>query len=251
LTTGADPKKLAILGVLVAVAGVLFYLNVFSSEDSGRASPAPRATVVAPAVIAAPASSPDAAKLPDAPNTRRGGASRSGAARGGGSTEIKFRQGSLRPEDRPDPTTIDPTLRLDLLAKVQNVEPEATMRNLFKYGAAPPPPAAAKPVPLPAHPPTIAINRPPPGPPPPPPGPPPPPSAPPMTLKYYGYKVSKADGRKEAFLLDGDEIIIAGENDAVKRGRYKVVKIGVNSITIEDTQFRSTQTLQLQEDAAV
>ena len=72
-----------------------------------------------------------------------------------------------------------------------------------------------------------------------------------MTFKYYGYKVSKADGRKEAFLLDGDDIIIAGENDAVKRGRYKVVKIGVNSITIEDTQFRSTQTLQLQEDAAV
>jgi hypothetical protein len=36
----------------------------------------------------------------------------------------------------------------------------------------------------------------------------------------------------------------------MKRGRYKVVKIGVNSITIEDTQFKSTQTLQLQEDAA-
>jgi hypothetical protein len=69
-----------------------------------------------------------------------------------------------------------------------------------------------------------------------------------MTFKYYGYKVSKADGRKEAFLLDGDDIIIAGENDAVKLGRYKVVRIGVNSITIEDTQFNTTQTLQLQEE---
>jgi len=72
-----------------------------------------------------------------------------------------------------------------------------------------------------------------------------------MTFKYYGYKVSKSDGRKQAFLLDGDDIIIAGENDAVKSGRYKVVRIGVNSITIEDTQFKSTQTLQLQTDAAV
>jgi hypothetical protein len=35
----------------------------------------------------------------------------------------------------------------------------------------------------------------------------------------------------------------------VKR-RYRVVKIGVNSITIEDTQFKSTQTLQLQESPA-
>ena len=65
-----------------------------------------------------------------------------------------------------------------------------------------------------------------------------------MTFKYYGYKVSKSDGRKQAFLLDGDDIIIAGENDPVKLERYKVVRIGVSSITIEDTQFKSTQTLQ-------
>ena len=71
-----------------------------------------------------------------------------------------------------------------------------------------------------------------------------------MTFKYYGYKISKTDGRKEAFLLDGDDIIIAGENDAVKLGRYKVVTIGVNSITIEDTQFKTTQILRLQEEAA-
>ena len=165
-------------------------------------------------------------------------------------SEFKIRQGVEPGEEKPDPATIDPTLRLDLLAKLQQVEPPATMRNIFQYGAAPPPPAAAKPVELPKNTPKIAINQPPP----PPPGPPPPPpvpTPPPMTFKYYGYKVSKSDGRKEAFLLDGDEIIIAGENDDMKRGRYKVVRIGVNSITIEDTQFKSTQTLQLQEDAVV
>jgi hypothetical protein len=69
-----------------------------------------------------------------------------------------------------------------------------------------------------------------------------------MTFKYYGYKISKVDGRKEAFLLDGEDIIIAGENDAMKRGRYKIVTIGTGSITIEDTQFKSTQTIKLQED---
>jgi len=238
MKAGAEPKKLAILGALLAVAGVVLYLNVFSGDSSSSPAPAPRAVAVS-----APVDAPQAGAI-GAPDTRR-------AAKNVAGTEIKFRQGPLRPEDRTDPATIDPTLRLDLLAKVQNVEPEATMRNLFQYGAAPPPPAAA-PVALPEHPPTIAINSKPaaPPPPPPPPGPPPAPKAPPMTFKYYGYKVSKADGRKEAFLLDGDDIIIAGENDAVKLGRYKVVRIGVNSITIEDTQFMSTQTLQLQEDAA-
>jgi hypothetical protein len=71
-----------------------------------------------------------------------------------------------------------------------------------------------------------------------------------MTFKYYGYKVSKADGRKQAFLLDGDDIFIAGENDQVKSARYKVVKIGVSSITIEDTQFKSSQTIQLTPEPA-
>jgi hypothetical protein len=75
---------------------------------------------------------------------------------------------------------------------------------------------------------------------------PPAPTAPQMTFKYYGFKVSSSDGHKAAFLLDGDDILVAGENDTIKR-RYKVVKIGVNSITIEDTQFKSTQTLLLQE----
>ena len=68
-----------------------------------------------------------------------------------------------------------------------------------------------------------------------------------MTFKYYGYKISKTDGHKAAFLLDGDDILIAGENDTVKR-RYRVVRIGLDSITIEDTQFKSTQTLRLQEN---
>jgi hypothetical protein len=62
--------------------------------------------------------------------------------------------------------------------------------------------------------------------------------------------VSKANGRKLAFLLDGDDILIAGENDSVKAGRYRVVTIGVTSITIEDTQFKKTQTLPLTENPA-
>ena len=72
-----------------------------------------------------------------------------------------------------------------------------------------------------------------------------------MTFKALRLQ-SIEGGRPQRSVLtsDGEDIIIAGENDDVKRGRYKVVRIGVNSITIEDTQFKSEQTLQLQEDAA-
>jgi len=236
VTTGADPKKLTILGVLFAIMAVVVYMNFFSGDSESPASP-PRA------VAAIPAAAPAAARQPATSGPRR---TTRGSSAG---TEIKFRQGTLRPEDRPDPATINPTLRLDLLAKVQNVQPEEAMRNLFQYGAAPPPPSA-KPLDLPKNTPKIPINHllatatPPRAS-----GPPPPPSAPKMTFKYYGYEVTKSDGRKQAFLLDGDDIIIAGENANVKNGRYKVVKIGVNSITIEDTQFKSTQTLPLQQDA--
>jgi hypothetical protein len=244
MKTGADPKKLAILAALLAIAAVVLYFNVFAGDsDSNKTvrSVTPAPVAVAPVVI-----TPNRPAIPGVGEHRR-------ASKNGMVSEFKIRQGVEPGEDKPDPASIDPTLRLDLLAKLQQVEPPASMRNIFQYSAAPPPAAAgaaAKPVELPKNTPKIAINQPPPKPPGPP-GPPPAPTAPPMTFKYYGYKVSRSDGRKEAFLLDGDEIIIAGENDDVKRGRYKVVRIGVNSITIEDTQFKSTQTLPLQEDKVV
>jgi hypothetical protein len=246
VTLGAQPKKVAVLGVLLAVAAVAFYMNVLAG-DSERPTPAPqRAPVLADPVN-------DHVNKPPQGAASHGNDRRAGRGAANTSAEIKFRQGSERPEDRPDPATIDPTLRLDLLAKVQNVEPEASMRNIFQYGAAPPPPAKALPVmPSVGQIPVGRSSAPPPPPPQigPPPTP-PPPMAPPITMKYYGYQISKVDGTKKAFLLDGDDIIIAGENESVKRGRYKVVAIGLTSITIEDTQFKSNQTVRIQEDPVV
>jgi hypothetical protein len=230
---GADTKKIAILVGLLVVAGVVLYFNVFAGD-----SESPR-----PVIASAPPPSAGTAPVTVRKKTDR----RTGKS---SNQEFKLRQGVEAGESEPDPASIDPTLRLDLLAKVQRVEPPTQMRNIFQYGAAPPPPA--KPIELPKNPPKIAINQPPqPTGPIRPPGPPPPPSAPPMTFKYYGYKVSKSDGLKQAFLLDGEDIIVAGENEDVKRGRYKIVRIGTTSITIEDTQFKSSQTLPLQEEAPV
>ena len=82
-----------------------------------------------------------------------------------------------------------------------------------------------------------------------PPGPPAPPPPPPITLKYYGYSSARGDNRKHAFFLDGDDILVAAEGETVKK-RYRVVRIGVNSVVMEDTQFKHEQTLPLQEEAA-
>jgi hypothetical protein len=233
MTTGAEPKKVAILAGLLVVAGVVLYFNVFAGDSEPRT------------ITSAPAAAPPAANAPPLTTPRP---ERKRASRNGTIQEFKIREGPAPGEEKTDPATIDPTLRLDLLAKLQTIEPPAVMRNIFQYGPAPAPPPA-KPVELPKNTPKIAINQPPPrptGPPPPPPA----PTAPPMTFKYYGYKVSTSSGRKEAFLLDGDDIIIAAENDSMKRGRYKVVRIGLTSIVVEDTQFKTTQTLPLAEDAS-
>jgi hypothetical protein len=234
---GAEPKKIAILGGLLAVALVVLYFNYFSSDDS---TPALR-----PAVVSAPvASTPPPMIRAKAPQVERHRSANNDSL----VKDWKPRLGFQNPEDRPDPATVDPTLRLDLLAKVQSVEAGPAGRNLFDFGQAPLPPPVAQAA-LPKVPKILVTQSTAPVQPAPPPGPPPPPKAPAMTFKYYGYKVSALDGHKAAFLLDGEDILIAGENDTFKR-RYRVVKIGVTSITIEDTQFKSMQTLPLQEMAS-
>lgn len=231
---GAEPKKIAMLGGLLLVAGIVYYVN--SSDSPAPSSPAAPVSAVAPGSVQV---TPDAG-VGDKKTERRRTANTSLVK------EFKPEQGVKDPKDRPDPASIDPTIRWDLLAKVQNIDVGLPGRNLFQFGAAPAPP----PPPLPKNVGQIAINKAPQpagpvGPPPPPPK----PQAPQMTFKYYGYKVSKSDGHKAAFLLDGDDILIAGENDTVKR-HYRVVRIGATSITIEDMDFKSTQTLPLQENQA-
>jgi len=85
-----------------------------------------------------------------------------------------------------------------------------------------------------------------PGPPPPPPV---PPKAPPVPLKFYGFVNQTKAGVKRAFFLDGDDIIVASEGQLIKN-RYKIVRIGINSAVVEDTQFKndSQQTLPLVEE---
>jgi len=144
---------------------------------------------------------------------------------------------------------IDPTIHLELLAKVQNVKLEGGQRNLFQFGS----PPAAEVKPLPGEEPKIAMGKPyvfpkpdPPKVEPPPPAPPAPP--PPPTFKYYGLATKRIDNKKTAFFLDGEDIIFATEGMTVK-SKWRVVRIGAESVMLEDTSTKKQQPLALSEEA--
>jgi hypothetical protein len=233
---GADRKKVAFLGGLVVVGAYMFYSNVLSGPSSSPEPTRPSATAVRSAPAALPvAASPE----PQVAAHRPASSSKS-------NDEFRPSLKAKRPEDRVDPMTIDPTLRLYQLAKVQAVEMEGGSRNLFQLGQPPPPPLPKEPIVKPKTPQQVAqeeaqkkIDA----------GPPPPPPPPPINLKYYGYSTTRGDNRKRAFFLDGDNILVGAEGDMVTK-RYKVVRIGVNSVVMEDTQFKHEQTLPLTEEAA-
>jgi len=152
-----------------------------------------------------------------------------------------------RPEDQIDPSAVDPTLRLDRLAKLQNVPAAGSGRNLFSMSQAPPPDLPKGPEPKVEL--KATMQGPPPIPPEaPPPGPPPPPPLPPITFKYYGIATVRADGTQTAFFLDGENIIIKSVGETVE-GTYKLVRIGANSAVVEDTKSKRQQTVPLAEEA--
>jgi hypothetical protein len=142
-----------------------------------------------------------------------------------------------------DVTKIDPTLRIDLLAKLQKVPLEGGSRSVFDWGQGPPPPPPPhvdpiKPEVLKAQmekrDADIAYAK----------EHPPKPVVPPIPLKFYGYANRMSGPARQAFFLDGEEIEIKGENDVI-RSRYKIIRIGINSATVEDLQNHDQQTLPL------
>ena len=49
---------------------------------------------------------------------------------------------------------------------------------------------------------------------------------------------------KRAFFLENEDVFVANEGEVVKK-RYKVVRISLNSVVMEDTEFKQQQTLPL------
>lgn len=230
---GGNPKQYAILAVLLVGVGWVYF-----TQREPATNPAP---VAAAAPASTPAKTSPIARqqtvIPEAPGPKLETRS--------GHRADDFRP-SLKLPEGMDVTKIDPTLKLDLLARLQKIPSEGGTRSVFDYGAAPvPPPPPVAPI----KPGMIVVNgkqvpagsagsgapgaagaaKPPP---------------PPIPLKFYGY-ANRANGpARQAFFLDGDDIQIKGENDVI-RGRYKIIRIGINSAVVEDLQTHNQQTLPL------
>jgi hypothetical protein len=119
--------------------------------------------------------------------------------------------------------SLDPTLRLDVLKSSEDVTYKGSGRDIFQNQPEPPPVVPIQPV----------ID----------PGPPKPPPPPPIPLKFYGFSGNKS-GPKQVFLSKGDDIFIAKEGQIIDR-RYKILKIGPNSVEVEDVLTNNRQTLPL------
>jgi hypothetical protein len=235
---GADPKKLTVLGGLALVLVVVYFINRTPDVPQQAATTAPAVRNPVPLESLGPRtrSTANAALTPVAPQ--------GGTATRRGEAAIQDFKPTLKLPDGADVSRIDPALKLDLLAQLQKLPLEGGERSLFEFGAPPKPKTPT---------PTVAPVKPTPPPPETPPA-----SAtpaklvvPPIPLKFYGYVTdSRGDSigaAKRAFFLDGEDIVVAGENDVI-RNRFKVIRIGVNSAVVEDTTNKNQQTLPLVEE---
>ena len=225
---GDEPKKVALLVALLVGAVAIFYHQFASGPEAAP----PTRTAQPPARQARSA----------AEQLLEGGALRP-RNNPRANTDFKPTFKRTKQGETLDPAKVDPTLRMDLLARVQAVGYAGVERNLFLFGAAKPkvttpPPEASKPgsampgasKPAGSDPPATPSKPPP----------------PPITMKYFGFANRPGDARKRAFFMDGEEIVVAAEGEVIKK-RYKIVRVGINSVVVEDLDYKSQQTLPLQE----
>lgn len=225
---GAEPKQVAALAGVLCLGAYFYFTSGPDVPAEAKGQQAKRASVVAPSSSARQAT-PKAAMVKRA------------------STSLQDFKPSLKPpKDGLDATTTDPSLRSDLLAMVQKVNFTGGRRSLFDFGPTPviktketdPPNIKVGdrgmfPVePLPPRPQGDLTPI-------------PAPKAP-IPLKYYGFRGNPQQTSKRAFFLEGDDIHIASEGDLIGK-RYKVVRIGLLSAVLEDTQQSYEQTLPLEE----
>jgi hypothetical protein len=131
-------------------------------------------------------------------------------------------------------SSLDPTLDESAMLRTESLMYSGTGRNIFSSISAPPPMVIPKNVPN-ARPGAAGPVAPPV-----PTGPPPPP---PINLKYFGTAV-RLNGKRQAFLLQGEDVYLASEGDIVAR-KYRIVNISATNIRVEDLVNNDIQLLPL------
>lgn len=124
-------------------------------------------------------------------------------------------------------SSLDPTLRTDLLRTSEDTKYEGKGRNIFLAQAEPLPQAQT---PVINQKPAEVIQQ----------G---PPLPPPIDMKFIGF-ATRPGQQKKIFLVQNNDVFVAGEGDIVNR-RYKIVKINQNSVEIEDVLNNNRQSIPL------
>lgn len=220
LKLGVDPK--IIVAGLLALALALFFLSNRTDNEAANASAGPAATSIPATAIAG---------LHRRAHPRR---------RTPTANRDTLR---IEPVDAVN-GDIDPTLRLDLLARLHDTPAATPGRSLFEIGAAaptndqiaklnqhlPPKPINAQPT-GPVQPTVVA--------------------EPPLEipLKYYGFAkgVSKTSKRRGLF-LEGDNVVVASEGDVVDH-HFLVVSLTATQAQIEDTNMKRGKPIEVVPEA--
>jgi hypothetical protein len=135
---------------------------------------------------------------------------------------------------RITPSKLDPTLHPEGMLLTESLVYSGKGRNIFAPPGTVTEPtklaAIPKPIASPRYVPQTPVNT----------GPPPPP---PINLRYFGTATRK-DGTRQAFLLQGEDVFVAGKGDIVSR-RYKIGDVTARDIEVTDLTNNNTQRLPL------
>ena len=136
---------------------------------------------------------------------------------------------SAQQASRPAGAPVAP-VKLDALTASRQ-QPSITERNPFRYQpkpVPPPPKQVAPPTPVEAQRPPVPTG---------------PPPLPPITLKFIGI-LERANGEKWAVLSDG-KVTMHGRDGDIVDGRYRIMKIGTESIELTYADGKGRQVIRL------
>lgn len=192
---GLENKKKTLWAAVLGILALILFAYEVIPLFTGSSSPASSAQAAAPSLTHTPAGRP------------------------AGKAALKLGK-------KPRVETLDPTLRLDLLATAERTQYEGNGRNIFVSQAEDvrieqPKGSAVTDRNGTGQPDAYHLPQQPP--------------APAIPLKFYGFASSPGEP-KRVFLKMGEDVFVAGEGEIVNR-RYKVIRISNNSVEIQDMVY--------------